>query len=357
LALDQGQQNKEAAYLTAKLQNPDFISPTGTQTVIYGSGLDQAAFDKAQQDYQHWKSISDPWTLEHGPFPLGNKYGPRPEDFTLGDPTKVTVKQQFSPEQQAIFDASNVAKLRLSQLAGKGAETAGGVVGSPLDFSQIDDATSRYYNPLMARATEDYERNKEEENSKLVAAGHRVGSKGYDDRMALLERQYTDAKNQAYLSGRKQAIAEALLERQTPLNEVTALLSGSQVSNPFAINPYGTNAQVGAAPIFGAGQARWDAASDIYNQEAAQAANLQQGLFSLGGPAMMAMAMSDRRLKSSIARISTHPLGIGVYEYDIDGRRERGVMADELLMVKPSAVMMGHDGYLRVDYSQIGGRP
>jgi hypothetical protein len=48
--------------------------------------------------------------------------------------------------------------------------------------------------------------------------------------------------------------------------------------------------------------------------------------------------MSDRRLKSNIVRIGTHPLGIGLYEYDIFGERQRGVMADEVEQVMPEAV-------------------
>jgi hypothetical protein len=63
---------------------------------------------------------------------------------------------------------------------------------------------------------------------------------------------------------------------------------------------------------------------------------------------------SDRRLKSNIVRIGTHSLGIGLYEYDIRGRRDRGVMADEVLAVKPEAVCVGSDGYYRVNYGMIG---
>ena len=63
---------------------------------------------------------------------------------------------------------------------------------------------------------------------------------------------------------------------------------------------------------------------------------------------------SDRRLKSNIVRIGTHPQhGIGIYDYDIDGRRDTGVMAQELLSVLPAAVSLGHDGFLRVDYSAL----
>lgn len=64
---------------------------------------------------------------------------------------------------------------------------------------------------------------------------------------------------------------------------------------------------------------------------------------------------SDRRLKSNIVRVGTHPLGIGVYEYDIWGMRQRGVMADEVLGVMPEAVVMQDNGYMAVFYDKIGG--
>jgi hypothetical protein len=66
-----------------------------------------------------------------------------------------------------------------------------------------------------------------------------------------------------------------------------------------------------------------------------------------------AIKTSDRRLKSNIVRIGTHPLGIGIYEYDIDGSRQRGVMADEVLTVLPEAVLTGDDGYMMVNYGML----
>ena len=68
---------------------------------------------------------------------------------------------------------------------------------------------------------------------------------------------------------------------------------------------------------------------------------------------MAAIASSDRRLKSNIVRIGTHPLGIGIYEYDIFGERTRGVMADEVLTVRPEAVLEDPSGYLMVDYGRL----
>jgi len=59
---------------------------------------------------------------------------------------------------------------------------------------------------------------------------------------------------------------------------------------------------------------------------------------------------SDRRLKSNIERVGTHPLGIGIYDYDIGGERQRGVMADEVEQVLPEAVLTRPDGYKMVNY-------
>jgi hypothetical protein len=62
---------------------------------------------------------------------------------------------------------------------------------------------------------------------------------------------------------------------------------------------------------------------------------------------------SDRRLKSNIKRIGTLPSGLAWYEYDIFGRHEQGVMAQEAMLVIPAAVHRMASGYLCVDYSLI----
>jgi hypothetical protein len=71
------------------------------------------------------------------------------------------------------------------------------------------------------------------------------------------------------------------------------------------------------------------------------------------GMAGQAIMMSDIRLKSNIVKVGEHPLGIGVYEYDIFDRREYGVMAQEVLAVKPEAVIHRPDGYLMVNYGAL----
>jgi hypothetical protein len=65
------------------------------------------------------------------------------------------------------------------------------------------------------------------------------------------------------------------------------------------------------------------------------------------------MMFSDARLKSNIVRVGEHPIGIGVYEYDIFGRRERGVLAQELLRVAPERVSVHVSGFYMVDYKGL----
>lgn len=325
-AQQQGAANLKTAEAQGRINNPNVINPYGTQTVTW------------------------------------DKHTP-------------TLTQTFSPEQQALYDQSTGTQLQLGQVAGQGAEALQGVVGTGVDFSgapqtgSYDTTRRSVIDAMMGRANEDYLKRMDTDRSNLIAAGIRPGSKAYDDNQQMIERSRNDARQQAEIAGgnaasqaygmdadrRRQAITEYLAQRQTPLNEITALLSGSQVSNPFSMPGYAQNTQVGQTPVFGAAQQAGDWEADMYNAQAAAASNQQSGLMGLGGAGIMggAMAFSDRRLKSNIRRIGTHPLGIGLYEYDIFGRHERGVMADEVQTVRPDAVVTLPNGLMGVDYGRL----
>jgi hypothetical protein len=81
------------------------------------------------------------------------------------------------------------------------------------------------------------------------------------------------------------------------------------------------------------------------------------GLFSaFTGPSEAAYARwSDARLKSNIVQVGTNSLGIGVYEYDIFGKRELGVIAQEVEKVLPEAVITTESGYKMVRYNRLPG--
>ena len=166
-------------------------------------------------------------------------------------------------------------------------------------------------------------------------------------------------------TAQQQALAQQMQLRNQPLNEISALMSGSQIQMP-QFQGY-TGANVAAAPVFQATQAGAQDAMARYNAQQAGANSLTSGLFGLGGAALggagaaagggatggLAGLFSDRRLKSNIKRVGTHSRGFGVYEYDIFGRRERGVLAQEVAQVFPDAVAMHPSGFLMVNYGAL----
>jgi len=76
----------------------------------------------------------------------------------------------------------------------------------------------------------------------------------------------------------------------------------------------------------------------------------------------VASFFSDLRLKENISKVKEIEPGIGWYTWDwndkakeigADGLPTEGVIAQEVKEVDPRAVMIGEDGYYRVDYSKI----
>jgi hypothetical protein len=178
---------------------------------------------------------------------------------------------------------------------------------------------------------------------------NQVASQGLQDRIA----QGNFANTQ-----RGAAIDEAAYLRSLPLNEYTALASGSQVTNP-SFRGTGQVQGPAAAPVFAGAQAQGQSAIDLYNAQMAQANSARSGLTGLLGTGLTAGAtlFSDRRLKTNIRRIGKMSVtGLPVYRYDIGGRNTVGVMADEVAKIHPDAVSVDPaTGYSMVDYARIMG--
>jgi hypothetical protein len=150
-----------------------------------------------------------------------------------------------------------------------------------------------------------------------------------------------------------QELQKQLALRNQPLNEITGLMSGSQLQMPQFQGYNPTN--IAPAPVFAGAQAQGAADMQRYGIQQSGANAQTSGLYSLAGAAAPFVFPSDRKLKSNIERIGTHKLGIGVYEYDILGERQQGVMADEVEKVMPEAVLMHPSGYKMVNYGLLNG--
>ena len=197
--------------------------------------------------------------------------------------------------------------------------------------------------------------------NQAIGQNYGQGMSSAQSQNAIEAQRYNQALQGAQFgnTAQQQALAQAIQQRQMPLNEISALMSGSQIQNPQFGAYQGSN--IAAAPIYGAAQQQAQNAQNTYNQQVAQQNANTGGLFQLGGSLLGAAGsaggfgalFSDRRLKSNIVKVGDHSLGIGIYEYDIFGNRERGVMAQELMQVMPDAVHQHPSGYFMVDYGRL----
>lgn len=91
---------------------------------------------------------------------------------------------------------------------------------------------------------------------------------------------------------------------------------------------------------------------------AAANANPMGALLGAGAQLGAAYIKSDPRLKQNIELVGRDErTGLNLYEFaykDMPHERWRGVMADEVLQVMPSAVHTNEDGFMSVDYGALG---
>jgi hypothetical protein len=132
------------------------------------------------------------------------------------------------------------------------------------------------------------------------------------------------------------------------------------VQNPSFVNS-AQQATTGGADILGAAQMGYNAEMGDFNAKQAAQQSFNQGLMGLGGAGIM--KYSDIRMKENIKQINWLPNGLPVYEYeykpqfkDIAGHGKHiGVMAQEVELVRPEAVITNPDGYKMVNYGVLNG--
>jgi len=151
---------------------------------------------------------------------------------------------------------------------------------------------------------------------------------------------------------RQRAIAELLQQRSQPINELNAIRSGTQLSPNGFGSGQASAPGVNSPDAQGAFNQQYQGQLGAYNAQVGSDNATTQGLSSLAMAA--AMYFSDARLKDNIRQIGKTPGGHNLYEYEMFGRTEQGVLAQEMLSERPEAVSVDPDtGYYLVDYSQV----
>lgn len=381
----QGQVNRETAITQANLNRIDQVTPQGTL------------------------SYNNVGTWEDGT--------PRYQQTMTYSPEQQKLYEQENRIAQALGGTAETSLGRVNSAMGSEFDFSGATpMANPAQRADINlqkslgdtnfDATSRaaadaVYKQLASRLDPQFGQIENDMRTRLINSGISENSEAFRREMDNFSRSRTDAYNtagnQSVLTGlaaqdqgfnqalaagnfsnaatmgeagfnresdfqgatfnnnvRQREIEEDTYLRNLPLNDIAALLgTGGGVQAPS----FGPVAQVGvdAPDLMGATYNNYNAQMQQW-QQAQQ--NRSQGLGSIFGLAgsLGAAAISDRRLKYAISKVGKLADGIATYVFSYIGDTVRhfGVMAQEVLDVKPDAVVLMDSGYYGVNYGKLG---
>lgn len=190
----------------------------------------------------------------------------------------------LNPAEQQIFNTTEGTKQNLADIGQSQSARIGTLLNTPFDLSKAtNDKVLGFQHEFLDPQWDRQQQSLEAQN---IAKGIRPGSEQY----TLANRDFSDqrqrAYDQAYLDTYKTATGNALTERNQPINEITALMSGSQVSNPAFQN----TPSPGIAPTdyIGATQQSLNQQNLGWQAQVAQQQALMSGLFGLGGAGIKA---------------------------------------------------------------------
>lgn len=254
--------------------------------------------------------------------------------------------QNLSPAEQKIFDATEAAKANLGNIAKQQSAFLQDYLGHPADLSN-EAVSQKLFDLGRKRLDPMFATQRDQMSADLANKGIMIGSKAYDTAQQQQGQNENDAFNQLILNGQNQAFQQAVAQRNQPINEITALLSGSQVTNPNFVNPnMPTIPTTDYAGIVNQNYNQQLGLADFQQRNAAQQnallGNVMGGLFGLGAAGIM---RSDRRTKTDIRKVGKLDNGLDVYvfRYIEGGPTMMGLMAQEVEKANPDAVVEIND--------------
>jgi len=279
-------------------------------------------------------SVYDPYTRQSYDVPTFSRY------------------TELSANQNAIADQNDAADLNLATLGNRLSGTLGNqltdnfTINNESTESRLFDLGSKRLDPMFQQRQADME-------TQLSNQGIKRGSAAFDREMNTFNQGRNDAYNQLALTGRGQAAQEQFAEDNQRINQISALMSGGQVSQPsFMGANMPTIANTDVAGLIANNDAQRYNAWNVNNQNQQ---NLMGGIMGMGANLML----SDERAKKDIEPVGTIK-GQNIYEYRYKGEPDSapksiGVMAQEAEKKNPGAVVTGSDGYKRVNYGALFG--
>lgn len=172
--------------------------------------------------------------------------------------------------------------------------------------------------------------------------------------------QNTQAADTFQNQAREQSLSDQMQLRNAPINEISSLMNGGQVTNG---SYQGYNAaQLGQTPISQDVYQSANLEEQTYQQQMQAAAQNNSAMFSaLGGLFGMGGKMfgaSDRRLKKNVVALGRASNGLPAYRFHYvwdadDDLPTFGHMADEVAEVRPDAVYRMPNGFDAVAYGVL----
>lgn len=392
-AKEQGAANLEVAKLQSLTNNPNQVTPYGSSTYTMGpdgrpirtdtlSPAEQAKLEAANRVQQGSLNILEedmpnirnalvqPFGMPGGSLQGGYAPGTGPTDTvqtrldysgapampTASDATRRAVTDAMYSEGARFLDPQFAQKRSSldAMLANQGIVRNPGEAGSAWGQEQANLGREEMgaYGDLRDRSVQSgigamqslYDmamRGRQQGVNELTTKGT------FRNAANVQQNQTAQALAQLIGNQRGQGFQEYTANRTMPINMLTALLSGSQVNNP-TFQPT-TPTSITPPPIF-------QGAVEQGKANAADASSQQAGLgnwLGLAGKIAPLIPWSDRRLKTDIKNIGTR-YGLPWYSYNLGGRAEEGVMADEAEKLYPEAVTVGPLGFKQVDYAMLG---
>lgn len=302
--------NLEAARVAAKANRADQYTPYGNLIYTQGGGaptFNQSGYDSAMQAYQAQQAAgggdngqaaymaANPG-LNAGAPPNGTDgsgvVAPNQADYWIpagGDPDHWTSTLNLSPTGQQLLDYNNAAQLGLGKQTGLALDRVNEGLSKPFDYGSVQDLSDQSYAAQTARLDPEWQTRDQQFQQQMANQGISAGGEAYNNAARTFGQQRNDAYSQARLNAQQmmpQTYQLASSLRSQPLNELNALRTGAQVTNPtFQAVP---QQQTTAGPdMLGAAQAQGQYDTNVFNQEQQSSNSMTSGLMSMAAMAAM----------------------------------------------------------------------
>jgi hypothetical protein len=339
-------------YATAAAQTGSNVM-TAQANAVLGNANEKSVLGNVNYNITGYQKITDPTT--------GKTY----------DIPKYERIQTLSPSQQRLYDQQVKVGQGLNTLAIEQTGKIRGLMSKPVDTKGLPNApgnTEAYRQQveqgLLSRMNPQLDRDRSALETKLINQGLVRGSEAFNQALDESNRQANDARTQVFLASgsegraqeqqqatnRERAFQERVATRNQPINEITALLSGGQVTMPqfTGYRPANMSETPVGQYVYNSAQMEQDAWRTQAQMKAANSGAIAGAVGNVLGAGLY--KWSDARLKQDVSFIGERN-GRRFYRYRYlwSDDFEVGVMAQE----NPDIAVMMPNGFYAVDYGAL----